>query len=74
MTAFVPGMRVVVAKGPWPIPRIAGTYGKVSEVSHEHGQEYIRIVSTGHVDGGNPPDLDRLDIFPFYPEELTVVD
>lgn len=74
MTAFTPGMRVVVADGDWPFERIAGTYGKVTEVSTMNGQDYIGFIPTGHIDGGDPPDLTRLDVFPFYPEELAVID
>lgn len=67
---FTPGMRVVVADGPWPVPRVGGHYGKVVEVGHPICKAYVRVQITGHVDG-NPPD-----VMPewFYDIELGVVD
>lgn len=67
---FKPGMRVVVADGPWSVPRVGGHYGKVIEVGHPICAAYVRVQITGHIDG-NPP---HIPVEWFYPQELELVD
>lgn len=66
----MPGMRVIVRDGPWPLPRAAGHYGKVVEVGHPICNAYVRVEITGHIDG----DLPDLPLEWFYDSELTVAD
>lgn len=70
--ALAVGMRVVVRDGPWPTPRIAGHYGKVSGVA---GEGY-GVDITGHVDGGaiEPIMLNDPLMQSFWADELEVVD
>lgn len=76
MTAFAPGMRVVLAEGDWPVERIAGSYGKVTRVDEVNGDGnvYVCVDITGHIDGQPPMNFEAMDWTWFYSEELTVVD
>lgn len=67
---FAPGMRVVVKDGPWPIPRVAGHFGKVIEVGHPNCDTGVRVQITGHIDGGIHDWMPEW----FYDQELEIVD
>lgn len=76
MATFAPGMRVVLAEGPWESgPRTAGHYGKVVQVvpaDEERELPPIQVDITGHVDGQLPQDFTEFEWY--WPEELMVVD
>lgn len=80
-------MRVVVVDGPWPDPRIAGHYGKVTELlpngiyNSQTNRWYdgATVKITGHVDGSPPGITDdfmraTLGDCVFFAAELEVID
>jgi hypothetical protein len=74
---FTLGMRVVVRDGPWPVPRVAGHYGKIDRIVEPlSGDPLYRVNITGHADGGavDPMVANDPAMQIFYSEELDVID